>query len=43
MGYENALMYANKLKKKILLNLKKYGKDASELIETIEFIHKRKF
>ena len=24
MGYENALMYANKLKKKILLNLKKY-------------------
>ena len=43
MGYENALMYANKLKKKILLNLKKYGKDASELIETIEFIHKRNF
>ncbi len=43
MGYENALRYADNLKKNILLKLKKHGKDVKDLINTIEFIHKRKF
>jgi len=43
MGYENALRYADNLKKNILLKLKKHGKDVKDLIDTIEFIHKRNF
>ena len=43
IGYEKAFNYANNLKKKILLNLRKHGKNAKDLIETIEFIQKRKF
>ena len=43
MGYEKTLSYANNLKKKILLKLKKHGKVAKDLIETIEFIQKRNF
>ncbi len=43
MGYKNALKYAEKLKKKILLKLKKRGKNANNLIETIEFILQRNF
>ena len=43
MGYEKTLRYANNLKKKILLKLKKHGKKAKELTNTIEFILKRKF
>ena len=43
MGYEKTLRYANNLKKKILLKLKKHGKVAKDLIETIEFIQKRNF
>ena len=43
MGYENALRYADNLKKNILLKLKKHGKDAKDLIDTIEFIHERNF
>ncbi len=43
MGYNNSLRYAEKLKKKILLKLKKHGKNATELIETIEFIKGRNF
>ena len=43
MGYKNALTYADKLEKKILLNLKKHGKNAKNLIETIEFIRGRSF
>ena len=35
--------YADNLKKNILLKLKKHGKDVKDLINTIEFIHKRKF
>ena len=42
-GYEKALNYANNLKKKILLKLRKHGKNAKDLIETIEFIQKRNF
>ena len=43
LGYENAFKYANNLKKKILLKLKKHGKNAKELIDTIEFIQARNF
>ena len=43
MGYENALGYADNLMKKILIKLKKHGKDAKNLIETIEFIRGRSF
>ena len=43
MGYKNSLSYANNLKKKILLKLKKHGKKAKDLIDTIEFIQGRNF
>ncbi len=43
LGYENAFKYANNLKKKILLKLKKHGKNAKELTQTIEFILRRNF
>ena len=43
MGYEKTLRYANNLKKKILLKLKKRGKVAKDLTETIEFIQRRNF
>ena len=43
MGEKKAYTYANNLKKKILLNLKKRGKKAKELINTIEFILERQF
>ena len=36
-------MYADKLMKNILLKLKKHGKNAQELINTIEFIQGRKY
>ncbi len=43
LGYENTISYTNNLKKKILLKLKKHGKNANDLINTIEFIQGRKF
>ena len=43
MGYEKAYKYANNLKKKILLKLKKHGKKARDLSNTIEFILGRNF
>ena len=43
MGYEKALRFAEKLKKKILLKLKKHGKNANELKKTIKFILERSF
>jgi farnesyl diphosphate synthase len=43
LGYENAHKYAHNLKKKILLKLKKHGKKASDLKDTIEFILGRNF
>ncbi len=43
MGYEKANIYANNLEKKILLKLKKHGKKAKDLSETIEFILGRNF
>jgi geranylgeranyl pyrophosphate synthase len=43
MGSKKAYMYANNLKKKILRKLKKHGKKAKELTNTIEFILERNF
>ena len=43
LGYENAFKYANNLKKKILIKLKKHGKKAKDLSDTIEFILGRNF
>mgnify|MGYP001281776628 CR=1 FL=1 len=43
MGYEKANKYANNLKKKILIKLKKHGKKAKDLSDTIEFILGRNF
>jgi farnesyl diphosphate synthase len=43
IGYENSFKYADKLKKNILLKLKKHGKDAKDLTETIKFILDRNF
>jgi farnesyl diphosphate synthase len=43
MGQKKAYMYAYKLKKKILRKLKKHGKKAQDLTNTIEFILGRNF
>jgi len=43
MGYEKAYNYASNLKRNILLKLKKHGKNAKDLTNTIEFILDRKF
>ena len=43
MGYQKAYKFANNLKKKILLKLKKHGKNAKDLTNTIEFILGREF
>ena len=43
MGYKNAFKYADNLKRKLLLNLKKRGKNTIDLRETIEFILKRDY
>ena len=43
MGEKKAYLYANNLKKKILLKLKKHGKKAKDLSDTIEFILGRNF
>ena len=43
MGYENSLKYAINLKKKILLKLKKHGKNANDLSDTIKFVLERNF
>ncbi len=43
LGEKKAYLYANNLKRKILRKLKKHGKNAEGLINTIEFILERKF
>ena len=43
LGYKKSFNYADKLQKKILLKLKKHGKNAKELTDTIKFILGRKF
>jgi len=43
IGYEKANFFAHQLKKNILSKLKKYGKQANDLINTVEFILERNF
>ena len=43
LGYEKAHKYAENLKKKILRELKKHGKNSNNLIDTIKFIKERNF
>ena len=43
LGYKNTINYADKLQKKILLKLKKHGKNANELKKTVKFILERSF
>ena len=43
IGEKKAYMYAYNIKKKILLKLKKHGKNAKDLTNTIEFILGRNF
>ncbi len=43
IGEKKAYLFANNLKKNILLKLKKHGKKAKDLTSTIEFILERKF
>ena len=43
IGYEKTYKYADNLKKNILLKLTKHGKNAKDLINTIEFILGRNF
>mgnify|MGYP001277402506 FL=1 len=43
IGYKKTHLYANNLKKKILLKLQKHGKNAGDLTDTIEFILGRNF
>jgi len=43
MGYEKANSFALQLKKNILSKLRKHGKNANDLINTVEFILERNF
>ena len=43
LGIEKASKYADKLKRKILIKIKKHGKNTNNLTDTIEFIKGRNF
>ena len=43
LGYEKAHKYADNLKKKILLKIKKHGKHSRNLVDTINFVNERNF
>ena len=43
MGYNKTLNFAKNLKKKLIKNIKKYGIKADDLLQSVEFILKRKF
>ena len=43
MGYNETLSFAEKLKKKLDFQIKKYGIKANNLLESVEFILERKF
>ena len=43
MGYKNTLDFVNILKKKITMNIKKYGIKSHDLLQSVEFILNRKF
>ena len=42
LGYENAIKYSNKIKHKIIYDLKKYGRNSNNMDETLEYILIRK-
>ena len=43
MGYDKTLVFANNLKRKLIINIKKYGIKSEDLLQSVEFILKRKF
>ena len=43
IGYKKTYSYANNLKNNILLKLKRYGKNADDLNNTVKFILGRNF
>ena len=43
MGYNNTLIFVKNLKKKIIINIKKYGIKSEDLLQSVEFILNRKF
>ena len=43
MGYNKTLIFVNNLKKKITINIKKYGIKSEDLLQSVEFILNRKF
>ena len=43
MGYSKTLSFVNNLKKKIILDIKKYGIKSNDLLQSVEFILYRKF
>ena len=42
LGYKNAIKYTNKIKSKIIQNLKKYGAGSKNIEETLDYILTRK-
>ena len=43
LGYKKTLIFAEKLKNKIEYRIKKYGKKADDLLESLQFILDRKY
>ena len=43
IGYKKTLIFINNLKKKISINIKKYGIKSDDLLQSVEFILNRKF
>ncbi len=43
MGYNNTLIFVKNLKKKIIINIQKYGIKSEDLLQSVEFILNRKF
>ena len=42
LGYENAIKYTNKIKTKIIYDLKKYGRNSNNINKTLDYILIRK-
>jgi len=43
VGYNKTLIFAENLKRKIIMNIKKYGIKSEDLLQSVEFIINRKF
>ncbi len=43
LGYNKTLIFVNNLKRKITINIKKYGIKSEDLLQSVEFILNRKF